>query len=106
MGHKADHDLHLVPRSKNAWSDTSTPPIRLHGVVFNLAQRQVYILPFAFYLYEYLCLFLQNSLNRKIFQTPVSELCDIVVISHHTRTSYRWIIIRKNSQISFSGSCK
>jgi len=25
--------LSLVPRSKNEWSYTSTPPIRLHGVV-------------------------------------------------------------------------
>jgi len=25
--------LHLVPKSKNAYSYTSTPPIRLHGVV-------------------------------------------------------------------------
>jgi hypothetical protein len=30
--------LHLVPRSKNAWSYTSTPPIRLHGVVLSEAQ--------------------------------------------------------------------
>jgi len=25
--------LYLVPRSKNAWSYTSTPPIRLRGVM-------------------------------------------------------------------------
>jgi len=25
--------LHLVPRSKNEWSYTSTPPLHLHGVV-------------------------------------------------------------------------
>jgi hypothetical protein len=31
-GSEADHS-HLVPRSKNEWSYTSTPPIRLHGVV-------------------------------------------------------------------------
>jgi hypothetical protein len=31
-GREADHS-HLVPRSKNAWSYTSTPTIRLHGVV-------------------------------------------------------------------------
>jgi len=24
-----------VPRSKNAWNYTSTPPIRLHGVVLS-----------------------------------------------------------------------
>jgi hypothetical protein len=27
--------LHLVPRSKNEWSYTFTPPIRLHGVVLS-----------------------------------------------------------------------
>jgi hypothetical protein len=27
--------LHLVPRSKNEWSYTSTPPIHLHGVVLS-----------------------------------------------------------------------
>jgi hypothetical protein len=32
-GREADHSPHLVPRSKNMWSYTSTPPIRLHGVV-------------------------------------------------------------------------
>jgi len=28
---------HLVPRSKNEWSYTPTPPIRLHGVVLSLS---------------------------------------------------------------------
>jgi hypothetical protein len=27
--------LHLVPRSKNAWSYTATPPIRLYGIVLS-----------------------------------------------------------------------
>jgi len=27
--------LHLVPRSKNAWSYTSTPQIRRHGMVLS-----------------------------------------------------------------------
>jgi hypothetical protein len=27
--------LHIVPRSKNAWSYTATPPISLHGVVLS-----------------------------------------------------------------------
>jgi hypothetical protein len=37
--------LHLVPRSKNAWRYTSTPPVRFHGVVLNLkkAQGQLYL---------------------------------------------------------------
>jgi hypothetical protein len=34
-GVKLTIHLHLVPRSKNEWSYTSTPPIRLHGVVFS-----------------------------------------------------------------------
>jgi len=27
--------IHLVPRTKNAWSYTSTPPIHLNGVVLS-----------------------------------------------------------------------
>jgi len=27
--------LHLVPKSKNVWGYTSTPPIRLHGVMLS-----------------------------------------------------------------------
>jgi len=27
--------LHVVPTSKNEWSYTSTPPVRLHGVVLS-----------------------------------------------------------------------
>jgi hypothetical protein len=34
-GVKLTTHLHLVPRSKNEWSYNSTPPIRLHGVVFS-----------------------------------------------------------------------
>jgi hypothetical protein len=34
-GVKLATHLHLVPRSKNEWSYTSTPPIRLHSVVLN-----------------------------------------------------------------------
>jgi hypothetical protein len=32
--------LHLVPRSKNAWSYTTTPPIHLHGGVFSLKKHR------------------------------------------------------------------
>jgi hypothetical protein len=35
LGREADHSVHLEPRSKNAWSYISSPPIRLHGVVFS-----------------------------------------------------------------------
>jgi hypothetical protein len=31
-GREADHSP-LVPRSKNGWNCTSTPPIRIHGVL-------------------------------------------------------------------------
>jgi hypothetical protein len=31
-----------VPRLKKAWIYTSTPPIRLHGVVLSSAQGQLY----------------------------------------------------------------
>jgi hypothetical protein len=34
-GCEADYSPHLVPRSKNMWSYTSTPPIRPHGVVLS-----------------------------------------------------------------------
>jgi hypothetical protein len=33
-GREADHS-HLMPRSKNEWSYTSIPPVRLHGVVLS-----------------------------------------------------------------------
>jgi hypothetical protein len=32
-GHEADHSSPYSAEVKNAWSYTSTPPIRLHGVV-------------------------------------------------------------------------
>jgi hypothetical protein len=34
-GVKLTTHLHLVPRSKNEWSYTSIPPIRLHGMVLS-----------------------------------------------------------------------
>jgi hypothetical protein len=34
-GVKLTTHLHLMPRSKNAWNYTSTPPIGLHGVMFS-----------------------------------------------------------------------
>jgi hypothetical protein len=38
-GVKLTTHLHLVSRSKNAWSYTSTPPIRLHGVLLSWKYR-------------------------------------------------------------------
>jgi hypothetical protein len=34
-GVKLTTHLHLVPRSKDEWNYTSTPPVRLHGVVLS-----------------------------------------------------------------------
>jgi len=42
-GVKLTTDLHLVQRSKNAWSYTSTPLIHLHGVALSEANRQLYL---------------------------------------------------------------
>jgi hypothetical protein len=39
---------HLVPKSKNEWSYTVIPLIRLHGVVLSEAQGQLY---FNYFLY-------------------------------------------------------
>jgi hypothetical protein len=35
LGREADHSPPCSAEVKNAWSYTSTPPIRLHGVVFS-----------------------------------------------------------------------
>jgi hypothetical protein len=48
-GREADHLLPSSAEVKNTWSYTSTPPIRLHGVVLSSAQRQLYLY-FNFYL--------------------------------------------------------
>jgi hypothetical protein len=53
--------LHLVPRSKNEWSYTFTPPICFHGVLLDLKEHRnitFYLLPFTFYLYLYLIFYL------------------------------------------------
>jgi hypothetical protein len=34
--------LHLLPRPNNEWSYTSTPPIRLHGVVLSSKNHRNY----------------------------------------------------------------
>jgi len=43
---RCESDHSLVPRWKNAWSYTATPPIRLHSMVLiKKAQGQLYLLP-------------------------------------------------------------
>jgi len=34
-GCKADHSAPFSPEVENVWNYTSTPPIRLHGVILN-----------------------------------------------------------------------
>jgi hypothetical protein len=48
-GHEADHSPPSSSEVKNAWSYISTPPIRLHGVMFNQAQEQLYFCIHIFY---------------------------------------------------------
>jgi hypothetical protein len=51
-GAKLTTHLHLVPRSKNAWSHTTTLPIRLHGVVLSLKKhRDSFTFTFTFVCY-------------------------------------------------------
>jgi hypothetical protein len=50
-GREADRSL-LSSAEVNAWSYTSTPPIRLHGVVLSEAQAQLY--PYYLSIYTFL----------------------------------------------------
>jgi hypothetical protein len=50
-GREADHSPPSSAGVKNAWSYTSTPPVRLHGVVLSWAQGQLYL---HLYLLKYL----------------------------------------------------
>jgi hypothetical protein len=43
LGHEAEHSAPSSAEVKNAWSYTSTPPIRLHGLVLSYAQGQLYL---------------------------------------------------------------
>jgi hypothetical protein len=43
MGRETDHSLPSSADVKHAWRHTSTPPIRLHGVVLSYAQGQIYL---------------------------------------------------------------
>jgi hypothetical protein len=52
-GIEADHSPPSSAEVKNEWSYTSTPPIRLHGVVLSQAQEQIY-----------LCLYFYTLLNE------------------------------------------
>jgi len=51
-GAKLTTHHYLVPRSRNEWSYTSTPPIRLHGVVLSLKNRKTASFLYLFFLYS------------------------------------------------------
>jgi hypothetical protein len=53
QGREADHSPPSSADIKNAWSYTSTPPIRLHDVVLSLGNYRA-----CLYLYIYLYLYL------------------------------------------------
>jgi hypothetical protein len=42
-GREVDHSPPSSAEVKTVWSYTSTPPIRLHGVVLSFAQEQIYL---------------------------------------------------------------
>jgi hypothetical protein len=44
-GREADHSLPSSAEIKNAWSYTSTPPMRLHDMVLNLKHKDNFPLP-------------------------------------------------------------
>jgi hypothetical protein len=74
-GVKLTTHLHLLPRSNNEWSYTSTPPKRLHGVVLSLkkkAQGQLY-----FYLWQF-----RNRCLHSYFPNTI-KMCIIVVFSSY-----------------------
>jgi hypothetical protein len=48
-GREADHSPHLVPRLKNEWSYTSTPPIRLMAWCLAKARGHLYLYLLPFY---------------------------------------------------------
>jgi hypothetical protein len=67
-GREADHSPHLVPSSKNVWSYTSTPSIRLHDVVlitFTLSHLYAVL---SGYLFQY---FLPPKILYKLLTLPL-----------------------------------
>jgi hypothetical protein len=51
QGREADHSPPSSAEVNNAWSYTSTPPIRLHGEVLSLKKGTGTTLPLSFYCY-------------------------------------------------------
>jgi hypothetical protein len=76
-GRESDHAPPSSAEVKNAWSYTSTPPIRLHGVVLSSAQRQLYL-----YIYEF------NNSNNTCGLVPAQ-------ISAHYPLSFQRFYVRE-----------
>jgi hypothetical protein len=66
--------LHLVPRSKNEWSYTSTPPIHLYGVVLFKAQGQLYL-----YLYYFTCFTILKYFNMSVVCCSCTQIINYFV---------------------------
>jgi hypothetical protein len=76
LGCEAITHLHLVLRSKNEYSCTSTPTICLHGVVLNLKKAQGQLLPL------FVCILLQDEIftTLKILAVVwIKTMCSDVV---------------------------
>jgi hypothetical protein len=68
-GVKLTTHLHLAPRSKNAWSYTSAPPTRIHGVVLSKkkAEGQLY----HTYTHTYIHTYIQTFNDALHWGTPM-----------------------------------
>jgi hypothetical protein len=81
--------LHLVPRSKNAWSYTSTPPLRLHGVVLSrfyvlLLKLPLFSSTWNCHIFMNLTLFVTEMLRRRLDCFP----CVVTVYHRYANTLY------------------
>jgi hypothetical protein len=82
--------LHLVPRSKNAWNCTPTPPICLYGVVLSLKKKHrgnFTFLPFTY----------RNSLWRRMYATRNKSF----LVAVPTISSLKFIELRHYSAHCF-----
>jgi hypothetical protein len=62
-GREADHSPPSSSEVKNVWSYTSTPPIRLHGVVLSWAQGQLYL--FLCLIFIFTCTFILLTVGKE-----------------------------------------
>jgi hypothetical protein len=72
-GREADHSPPSSAGSKNGWSCTSTPPIRLHDVV--LRESTGTTLPFTFYVLQF---------GNHVSYSKSKALLSLCLTKHHT----------------------